>query len=91
MSKPIRHGFQVDHNAEIKDCGISMVPLEAMAGLIGLLKQMNPDNPKAPSGGEVELIDEDGKIYRLTFCDFTGLVKCAFCNGTGAQPEHSTN
>lgn len=62
-----------------------------MAGLIELLRSMDPENPNAPSGGEHILVQDNGTVYRLTFCNFTGLVACPFCSGTGAKPKDSPN
>lgn len=85
-----RQAFIVRDQTEWEDLGISTVPEQALKGLSKLLDDMDPANPNRSSGGEVHLAENDtGKVYRLTFCDFTGLTICPFCHGTGAKPENA--
>lgn len=38
------------------------------------------------AGGEFLIASPaDGVSYRITFCNFTGEKRCAWCNGTGAE------
>ncbi len=77
------HAFNVDLYATVTDLGQAHIPTEAHKALDDLLSAA-----QISGGGEVWLVENDtGTTYRLTFCDFTGLSICPFCQGTGAQTQ----
>jgi hypothetical protein len=66
-------------------------PYEISTGSIAELAHKRLDQimvwvQNGSGGGDFVLTDIDtGRSYRITFCNFTGQLKCTHCGGTGTE------
>lgn len=84
---PINKAFNLELVNEKEDLGIITFRKAAHDSLDQLFDAIK--NRRADGGACFIRNEEDSEVYRLTFCDFSGLHDCPFCQGTGAQRNNA--